>query len=138
MGILASAYGPLLEHLSRSFGVSLSVAGGVLIAHYSGAVLGVLVGMRALRRLSSRTFVLAALTCLGLGCAGVAVAPAWAVFLAGGLVLGVGYGALAIRRHPPGAPNQGTRPTPAPHPLNGPVGLGAVAGPNLVFPARPS
>src|SRR5260370_31201627 len=112
MGILASAYGPLLEHLSRSFGFSLSVAGAVLTAHYSGAVLGVLVGMRALRGLSSRTFVLAALTCLGLGCAGVALAPSWSVFLAGVLVLGVGYGARDIGCHPLGAHNAGTRPPP--------------------------
>src|SRR5260370_862403 len=103
MGILASAYGPLLEHLSRSFEVSLSVAGGVLSAHYFGALLGVLVGMRALKKMPSRTFVLAALTCLGLGCASVAVAPSWSVFLARGLVLGVWYAALDLRCKPLGA-----------------------------------
>ena len=132
MGILASAYGPLLEHLSRSFGVSLSVAGAVLTAHYSGAVLGVLVGMRALRRLSSRTFVLAALTCLGLGCAGVALAPSWSVFLAGVLVLGVGYGALDIGCNQLVAHSEGTRRTAVLNALNGTFGLGAVAGPILV------
>src|SRR5229473_6756366 len=132
MGILASAYGPLLEHLSRSFGVSLSVAGGVLTAHYSGAVLGVLVGMRALRRLSSRTFVLAALTCLGLGCAGVAVAPSWAVFLAGVFVVGVGYGALDIGCNQLVAHSEGTRRTAVLNALNGTFGMGAVAGPILV------
>src|SRR5260370_6339809 len=96
MGILASAYGPLLEHLSHSFEVSLSVAGGVLTAHYFGALLGVLVGMRALKKMPSRTFVLAALTCLGLGCAGVAVWASWSVFLGGGLLLVVGHCALSI------------------------------------------
>src|SRR5713101_8119829 len=131
MGILASAYGPLLEHLSRSFGVSLSVAGGVLTAHYSGAVLGVLVGMRALRRFSSRTFVLAALTCLCLGCAGVAVAPSWSVFLAGVLVLGVGYGALDIGCNQLVAHSGGTRRTAVLNALNGTFGMGAVAGPLL-------
>src|SRR5260370_29978346 len=100
MGILASAYGPLLEHLSHSFEVSLSVAGGVLSAHYFGAVLGVLVGMRALKKMPSRTFVLAALTCLGLGCAGVAVGPRWAVFLGGEVAVGGGRGAVAMRWPP--------------------------------------
>ena len=132
MGILASAYGPLLEHLSRTFEVSLSVAGAVLTAHYFGAVVGVLVGMRALRRLSSRTFVLGALTCLGLGCAGVAVAPSWAVFLAGVLVLGVGYGALDIGCNQLVAHSEGTRRTAVLNALNGTFGLGAVAGPILV------
>lgn len=132
MGILASAYGPLLEHLSRTFEVSLSVAGAVLTAHYFGAVVGVLVGMRALRRLSSRTFVLGALTCLGLGCAGVAVAPSWSVFLAGVLVLGVGYGALDIGCNQLVAHSEGTRRTAVLNALNGTFGLGAVAGPILV------
>ena len=54
MGILGSAYGPLLEHLARRFEVSLSVAGGVLSAHFFGALLGVLVSMRALQRLPRR------------------------------------------------------------------------------------
>jgi FHS family glucose/mannose:H+ symporter-like MFS transporter len=132
MGILASAYGPLLEHLSRSFAVSLSVAGGVLTAHYFGAVVGVLVGMRALRRFSSRTFVLAALACLGLGCAGVAVAASWSVFLAGVIGLGVGYGALDIGCNQLVAHSEGTRRTALLNALNGTFGMGAVAGPILV------
>jgi fucose permease len=132
MGILASAYGPLLGHLSRSFEVSLSVAGGVLTAHYLGAVVGVLVGMRALKRLSSRTFVFAALTCLGLGCAGVALASSWSVFLAGVLVLGVGYGALDIGCNQLVAHSEGTHRTAVLNALNGTFGMGAVAGPILV------
>src|SRR2546425_9770885 len=99
MGILGSAYGPLLEHLARRFEVSLSVAGGVLSAHFFGALLGVLVSMRALQRLPSRTFVIGALTCLTLGCAGVALAPAWAAFFAGVLVLRGCWGALGLRCH---------------------------------------
>jgi FHS family glucose/mannose:H+ symporter-like MFS transporter len=132
MGILASAYGPLLEHISRSFGVSLSVAGGVLTAHYFGAVVGVLVGMRALKQWSTRTFVVAALTCLGLGCAVVAVAPSWSVFLAGVLVLGVGYGALDIGCNQLVAHSEGTHRTAVLNALNGTFGVGAVAGPILV------
>src|SRR5260370_326734 len=121
-----------LGPLSGSSGVGLWVRGAVLTAHYSGAVLGVRVGMRALRGLSSRTFVLAALTCLGLGCAGVALAPSWSVFLAGVLVLGVGYGALDIGCNQLVAHSEGTSRTAVLNALNGTFGLGAVAGPILV------
>jgi len=41
MGILGSAYGPLLEQLARRFDVSLAGAGGVLTTHFSGAPVGV-------------------------------------------------------------------------------------------------
>jgi len=132
MGVLASAYGPLLEHLSRRFEVSLSVAGGVLSVHYVGAVVGVLVGMRALQRLPSRTFVLAALTSLGLGCAVVALAPSWSEFLGGVLVLGLGYGALDIGCNQLVAHSEGARRTAVLNALNGTFGVGAVAGPILV------
>ena len=132
MGILGSAYGPLLEHLAPRFDVSLSVAGGVLSTHFFGALMGVLVSMRALQRLPSRTFVLAALTCLGLGCVGVALAPSWPAFLAGVLVLGVGWGGLDIGCNQLVAHSEGTRRTGALNALNGAFAVGAVAGPILV------
>src|SRR6266851_1565497 len=73
MGVLASAYGPLLELLANRFEVTLSVAGGVLSAHFLGALLGVVVSMRILQRVPIRTFAFGALGCLGVGCAGAAV-----------------------------------------------------------------
>src|SRR5438445_13096352 len=120
MGILGSAYGPLLEHLARRFEVSLSVAGGVLSAHFFGALLGVLISMRALQRLPSRTFVISALSCLALGCAGVALAPAWPAFLAGVLVLGVGWGACDLGLNQLVAHSEGLRRTGVLNALNGP------------------
>ncbi len=132
MGVLASAYGPLLEHLARRFDVTLAVAGGVLSTHFAGALLGVLVSMRALRQASSRTFVLAALTLLGLGCAAVAVAPSWPAFLAGVLVIGLGYGALVIGCNQLVAHSEGERRTGVLNGLNGTFAVGAVAGPILV------
>ncbi|HSS92388.1 MAG TPA: MFS transporter [Candidatus Dormibacteraeota bacterium] len=132
MGVLASAYGPLLEHLSHRYGVTLAVAGGVVSTHFLGALIGVLVSMRALRRLSSRTFVLAAGSCLGLGCAGAAFAPSWTVFLASVLVLGVGWGALDLGCNQLVAHSEGPRRTAVLNALNSTFGLGAVAGPLLV------
>lgn len=135
MGILASAYGPLLEHLARRFDVSLAVAGGVLSIHFLGALVGVLVSMRLLQQVPSRTFVLGSLTCLGLGCAGVAIAPSWPAFLGGVLVIGVGFGALDIGCNQLVAHSEGSRRTAVLNALNGAFGIGAVAGPILVSTA---
>src|SRR5216683_4231073 len=131
MGVLGSAYGPLLEHLARRFDVSLAVASGVLTTHFSGALIGVLASMRVLQRVSSRTFMLGAITCLGVGCASVAVAPSWPSFLASVFVIGVGFGALDIGCNQLVAHSGGTRRTAILNALNGTFGLGAVAGPLL-------
>ena len=131
MGVLASAYGPLLELLARRFDVSLAVAGGVLSAHFVGALVGVLVSMRVLQRVSSRRFMLGSLACLGLGCFGVALAPTWPAFLAAVLVIGVGFGALDLGCNQLVAHSEGTRRTAVLNGLNGLFGIGAVAGPIL-------
>ncbi|HXB04200.1 MAG TPA: MFS transporter [Candidatus Angelobacter sp.] len=132
MGIVGSAYGPLLEQLARRFDVSLAVAGGVLTTHFSGALVGVLVSMRVLQRVSSRTFMLGALTCLGVGCASVALAPSWFAFLASVFVLGIGWGALDIGCNQLVAHSEGVRRTAILNGLNGTFAVGAVAGPILV------
>jgi fucose permease len=132
MGVVGSAYGPLLEHLSRRFGVSLAVAGGALSAHFLGALVGVLVSMRVLQRVSSRAFVFGGLGFMGLGCAGVALAPSWPSFLAAVLVIGLGWGALDIGCNQLVAHSEGIRRTAALNALNGSFAVGAVAGPILV------
>ena len=88
MGALAAAYGPLLEHLARRFEISLPVASEVFSAHFAGALVGVLVSMWAMERASGRLSVWTALGCLGLGCAGVALAASWPAFLTGVFVIG--------------------------------------------------
>jgi fucose permease len=132
MGILGSAYGPLLEHLARRFDVSLAVAGGVLTTHFSGALVGVLTSMRVLQRVSSRAFLLGAVTCLGVGCASVALAPSWPAFLASVFVVGIGWGALDIGCNQLVAHSEGVRRTAILNALNGTFAVGAVAGPILV------
>jgi len=132
MGIVGSAYGPLLEQLSRRFDVSLAVAGGVLTTHFSGALVGVLASMRVLQRVSSRTFMLGAITCLGVGCASVALAPGWPAFLASVFVLGIGWGALDLGCNQLVAHSEGVRRTATLNALNGTFAVGAVAGPVLV------
>jgi MFS transporter, FHS family, glucose/mannose:H+ symporter len=132
MGVVGSAYGPLLEHLSRHFDVSLAVAGGALSAHFLGALVGVLVSMRVLQRVTSRAFVFGGLAFMGLGCAGVAVAPSWPAFLGSVLVIGLGWGALDIGCNQLVAHSAGARRTAALNALNGSFAVGAVAGPILV------
>src|SRR6266568_696252 len=132
MGVLASAYGPLLEYLSRRFEVSLAIAGGALSAHFLGALVGVLVSMRVLQSVSSRAFALTALSFLGLGCVGVALAPSWPAFLGAVLVIGVGFGALDIGCNQLVAHSEGAGRTAVLNVLNGAFGFGAVAGPLLV------
>jgi fucose permease len=132
MGVLGSAYGPLLEHLARRFDITLAVAGTVLSIHFAGALIGVLISMRALQHISSRTFMLAALSCLGAGCVGAALAPSWPPFLGSVFVIGTGWGALDIGCNQLVAHSEGTRRTGILNALNGTFGLGAVAGPILV------
>src|SRR5260370_14097009 len=114
MGFLGAANGPLLEQLARRFDVSLAVAGGVLTTHFSGALVGVLASMRVLQQVTIRTFMLGALTCLGVGCASVALAPSWPAFLASVFVVGIGWGALDIGCNPRIAHTSSSPRTPAP------------------------
>src|ERR1700694_2057480 len=91
MGVLVAAYGPLLEYFAKRFAISLPVAGEVFIAHFAGAFIGVVVSIWAMERTAGRLPVWAALGCMGLGCAGVALAASWAVLLTGAFVIGLGF-----------------------------------------------
>jgi FHS family glucose/mannose:H+ symporter-like MFS transporter len=132
MGALAGAYGPLLEHLTRRFGISLPVAGGVFSAHFAGALVAVFVSMWAMERISGRLSIWVALGCLGLGCAGVALASSWPAFLAAVFVVGLGFGGLDLGLNQLVAHSEGPRRSAVLNGLNGAYGFGAVAGPILI------
>jgi FHS family glucose/mannose:H+ symporter-like MFS transporter len=132
MGILASAYGPLLEHLGQRFHVSLPVAGTVVSANFGGALVGVVASMFAMERLSNRVFVSFALGCLGLGCVGAAVAPSWGAFLGAVFVLGIGFGGLDLGLNQIVAHSGIPRRAAVLNALNGLFGIGAVLGPIFV------
>src|SRR3989454_11305338 len=89
MGLVVSAYGPLLEHLTRRFGVSLPVAGATISVHFAGGLLGVLIAMRTMEKLPARVTVMIATGIVSLGCAAVAVAFVWPFFMAAVFVIGV-------------------------------------------------
>jgi fucose permease len=132
MGVLAASYGPLLEHLVRRFGISLPQAGSVFSAHFAGALVGVFVSMWGMERVSGRVAVWAGVGSLGIGCAGVALAPSWPAFLAGVFVVGLGFGSLDLGLNQLVAHSVGRRRSALLNALNSAYGFGSVAGPILI------
>ncbi len=132
MGIVGAAYGPLLEHLARRFAISLPVAGASLSVHFTGALIGVLVSMRTMTRVSGRASLMAASGLLGFGCAAVAVSPTWPTFLAGVFVVGLGWGSLVIGLNQLVAHSEGASRSALLNALNGAYSAGAVVSPILV------
>src|SRR2546427_219994 len=88
MGLVVSAYGPLLEPLTRRFGVSLPVAGATISVHFAGSLPGVLIAMRSFEMLSARLNVMIATAIVSTGLVVIAIAFVWTLFLAGVLVVG--------------------------------------------------
>src|ERR1700693_596766 len=132
IGVLAASYGPLLEHLVLRFGISLPQAGSVLSAHFAGALVGVFISMWGMARVSGRIAIWAALGCLAVGCAGVALAPSWPAFLAGVFVIGLGFGGLDLGLNQLVAHSEGPRRSALLNALNSAYGFGSVAGPLLI------
>ncbi|TMG64358.1 MAG: MFS transporter, partial [Chloroflexi bacterium] len=132
MGLIVSAYGPLLEHLTRRFGVSLPVAGATISIHFAGSLIGVFVAMRSMHAWPARNTVVAAMGCVAAGCAAVALAPSWPAFVGAVFVIGVGFGALVLGLNQLVAYSEGTRRAALLSALNGAYSGGAVAGPILV------
>jgi fucose permease len=132
LGMVVGAFGPLLEHLTRRFGVSLPVAGSTISIYFAGGLVGVFAAMRAMEDLSGRALVVAADGVAAAGCVAVALAPSWPVFLAGAFVIGVGFGALVLGLNQLVAYSEGARRAALLSGLNGAYSAGAVVGPILV------
>ena len=98
LGMVVGAFGPLLEHLTRRFGVSLPVAGSTISIYFGGSLAGVFAAMRGVQLLTGRAVVMTANAVAALGCGVVAFAPSWPFFLAGVLVM---YPQLATCAPPP-------------------------------------
>ena len=132
LGMVVGAFGPLLEHLTHRFGVSLPVAGATISIYFAGGLVGVIGAMRAIGDLSGRTLVMAADGIAALGCVAVALAPSWPFFLAGVFVIGIGFGALVLCLNQLVAYSEGARRAALLSGLNGAYSAGAVVGPILV------
>ena len=132
MGTVVSAYGPLLEHLTRRFAVSLPVAGATISVHFLGSMPGVFFAMWAIHRIRARDLVMAASATVAVGLGIIAIAFDWPVFLGGVLVVGLGFGALVLSLNQLVAYSEGRRRSALLNALNGCYSAGAVAGPILV------
>ncbi len=132
MGMIVAGYGPLLEHLTRRFGVSLPVAGATISVHFAGSLPGVLIAMRSLEKLNARVTVIIATAIVSLGLAIIAIAFVWPEFLLGVFIVGFGFGALVLGLNQLVAYSGGRRRTALLNALNGAYSAGAVAGPVLV------
>jgi MFS transporter, FHS family, glucose/mannose:H+ symporter len=132
MGCAVAAYGPLLEHLSRRYGVSLPVAGATISVYFAGSLPGVLVAMYLFERFPARWIVTAAIATSSVGLAAVALAFTWPLFLLAVCVVGFGFGVLVLGLNQLVAYSEGGRRTALLNALNGAYSAGAVAGPLLV------
>lgn len=137
MGLIVSSYGPLLEHLTRRFSVSLPVAGTTLSVHFTGALVGVAIAMRSMQTLPARTTVIVATAVVAAGCIVIAFAPSWPAFAAGVFLVGLGFGALVIGLNQAVAYSEGRRRAALLNALNGLYSAGAVAGPLFVAALAP-
>lgn len=132
MGLVVSAYGPLLALLTIRFGVSLPAAGSIISVHFGGGLLGVLVAMRTLSMRPGRDTFMGALAIGSAGCVAAALAPSWPMFLGAIAIIGFGYGALVIGLNQLVAYSENKRRTALLNGLNGAYSAGAVMGPIIV------
>ena len=132
MGLVVAMYGPLLEHLTRRFAVTLPLAGATISVHFAGGLVGVLIAMRSIERFSGRACVAVATGVVGTGCAAVAVAPTWIAFVPAVFIVGLGFGGLVITLNQLVAYSEGRRRAALLNALNAAYSGGAVAGPIVV------
>ena len=132
MGLVVSSYGPLLEHLTHRFGVSLPVAGATISVHFGASLVGVLVAMRTMEKLPARLTVMIGTALVALGCAVAAAAPSWLVFMAGIAIIGLGFGALVLALNQAVAYSEGARRGALLNGLNSAYSAGEVVSPVLV------
>lgn len=135
MGALAAGFGPLVPLATRRFGIGLSEAGLLFSAFSIGGLAAVVVGMRALERVTARIALASGLGLLSAGGAAIAQAPSWPLLLVGAALSGLGFGALDIGINQFLAYRAGSHHAALQNALNGTYGLGAVAGPPLVAAA---
>lgn len=132
MGLVVSSFGPLLEHLTRRFGVSLPVAGSTISVYFAVSLIGVVVAMRTMMRLPARTTVMGAIGLFGVGSVLAAFAPSWIAFVIAIGVIGLAFGALDLGLNQTVAYSEGARRAALLNVLNSAYSAGEVVSPLLV------
>jgi len=138
IGALQAVYGPAIPTFQQKFGVTAGGAGLSLSAHFTGALLGVLLFHRLRRWATNRVLLGAGYGLMALGAGLFAVASNWNVALAAAFLGGLGFGGIdygvnllftiGIRRRGTAMLNL----------LHANFGIGAVAGPPLIGWIGPS
>ncbi|WP_406011322.1 MFS transporter [Streptomyces sp. NBC_00637] len=132
IGALQAFYGPAIPALREEFGLSPSVAGLGLSAHFVGGVAGVLLFDRLYGRTGNRRILAASYLLMAVGSAGFAVAPNWPLALAAALVAGFGFGGIDYGLNQLFAAGFGHRSAAMLNVLNAHFGIGAILGPVLI------
>jgi MFS transporter, FHS family, glucose/mannose:H+ symporter len=127
-GLLLSLYGPAIPELRADYGVGGGGAALALSAHFAGAMSGI-VWWGLERRLSPRTWLVAADVLLVAGAVGIAFAPAWALLLAGAFGIGVGSGVVVVELNVLVAEGSGERAAAMLNLVGASFGAGAFLGP---------
>ncbi|MFF7308960.1 MFS transporter [Streptomyces sp. NPDC008137] len=132
IGALQALYGPAIPAFREEFGLSPSVAGLGLSAHFVGGVAGVLLFDRLYGRAGNRLILGSSYLLMAVGAAGFALAPGWTVALAAALLAGLGFGGVDYGLNQLFAVGFGHRSTAMLNILNAHFGIGAVLGPALI------
>ncbi|MFC9130786.1 MFS transporter [Streptomyces sp. NPDC057099] len=132
IGALQALYGPAIPAFREEFGLSPSVAGLGLSAHFVGGVAGVLLFDRLYGRVGNRHILGSSYLLMAVGAAGFALAPDWPTALAAALFAGVGFGGVDYGLNQLFAVGFGHRSTAMLNILNAHFGIGAILGPALI------
>lgn len=132
IGALQAFYGPAIPGLREEFGLSPSMAGLGLSAHFVGGVAGVLLFDRLYGRIGNRRILAASYLLMAVGSAGFAVAPNWPLALTAALLAGFGFGGIDYGLNQLFAVGFGHRSTAMLNVLNAHFGIGAILGPVLI------
>jgi fucose permease len=99
VGVYAAAFGPALEFIADELDVSLDTAGLILTVFFVGSISASATVAAALHARDTRALTIAGLLAVIAGSLLIALAPAWPVALAGGIVLGLGDGLIVAALH---------------------------------------
>lgn len=124
-------YGPALPGFTEMFELQPGAAGLIVSAHSAGAIIGILSGVPLARLPIARwrVGISFALMLAGALCIGAEIS--WGLSLAGGLVIGIGFGALALGINSLYAVGFGRRSPAMVNLLNAIFGIGAMLSPLL-------
>ncbi|SNT48826.1 MFS transporter [Actinacidiphila glaucinigra] len=137
IGALQALYGPALPALRQEHGLSPSMAGLGLSAHFVGGVAGVLLFDAVHGRIGSRRLLTVSYALMAVGGGAFALAPDWPVALGAALLTGLGFGGIDYGLNQLFAVGFGNRGAAMLNVLNAHFGIGAVAGPALLAALGP-